>query len=147
MVGAAHPHNTEALPMQQEGLTNEDLTKSEAQRKEEERQEGGVADESQRSAAQGTDSGCSLFEETLLVFETQGPKVEWYTKDVAAIRNAIQSYHAIYDEREKTYSPDITGWFYQVLCATDRAASSREREPVPSASGVSETAACPVSYS
>ena len=104
MVGAAHPHNTEALPMQQEGLTNEDLTESEAQRKEEERQEGGVADESQRSAAQGTDSGCSLFEETLLVFETQGPKVEWYTKDVAAIRNAIQSYHAIYDERKDLLS-------------------------------------------
>ena len=101
MVGATHPHNTEALPVQQEGLTNEDLTEPEAQRKEEERQEGGVADESQRSAAQGTASACSLLEEALLVFEAQGPKVEWYTKDVAAIRNAIQSYHAMSLRRER----------------------------------------------
>ena len=45
---------------------------------------------------------------------------------------------------KKAYYPDITGWFYQVLSTTERTESSREQEPVPSTSGVSEITACPL---
>lgn len=38
MVDVSHSYNTEVLSVQQEGLTNEDLMESEAQRKDEERQ-------------------------------------------------------------------------------------------------------------
>ena len=55
----------------------------------------------------------SLFEEALLVFEAQDPNVEWYTKVAAAVQNAIQYYHVIYDGKKKSYYPDITGSFFQ----------------------------------
>ena len=45
--------------------------------------------------------GFSLFEEVLLVFEAQDPNVEQYTKVAAAVQNAIQCYHVIYDEKKK----------------------------------------------
>ena len=38
MVDVSNSYNTEVLSVQQEGLTNEDLMESEAQRKDEERQ-------------------------------------------------------------------------------------------------------------
>ena len=43
----------------------------------------------------------SLFEEALLVFEAQDPTIEWYTKVAAAVQNAIQCYHVIYDEKKE----------------------------------------------
>ena len=43
--------------------------------------------------------GFSLFEEALLVFEAQDMNIEWYTNVAAAIQNAIQCYHVIYDEK------------------------------------------------
>ena len=46
-------------------------------------------------------------------FEAQGPNVEWYTKVAAAAQNAIQCYRVIYDEKKKSYYPDITGLFSQ----------------------------------
>ena len=57
--------------------------------------------------------GFSLFEEGLLVFEAQDPNIEWYTKVVAAVQNTIQCYHVIYDEKKKSYYPDIAESFFQ----------------------------------
>ena len=57
--------------------------------------------------------GFSLFEEALLVFEAQDLNVERYTKVAAAVQNAIQCYHVIYDKKKKSYFPDITGSYFQ----------------------------------
>ena len=87
--------------------------------------------------------GFSLFEEALLVFEAQDPNVELYTKVAAAIQNAIQCYRVIYDEKKKraTTQTSLDRFFKRV----DRIESSKQPEPVPSPSGVSEIAACPLS--
>ena len=45
--------------------------------------------------------GFSLFEEALLVFEAQDPKVEQYTKVAAAVQNAIQCSRVVYDEKKR----------------------------------------------
>ena len=58
---------TKPLAMQQEELTNEDLMELEAQRKDEERQEEKVTEESKRSTMQEVARGFSLFEEGLLI--------------------------------------------------------------------------------
>ena len=59
----------------------------------------GTAEEPKRFTMQEMARGFSLFEEALLVFEAQDPNVEQYTKVAAAVQNAIQCYHAIYDEK------------------------------------------------
>lgn len=55
--------------MQQEELTHEDLMELEARRKDAERQEEEVTEESKRSIVQEVARGLSLFEKALLVFE------------------------------------------------------------------------------
>ncbi|KAJ8778770.1 hypothetical protein J1605_013447 [Eschrichtius robustus] len=101
------------LAMQHEEVTNEHLMELEAQRKDEERQEEEeVTEEQKRFAMQEMARGFSLSEEALLVFEAQDPNVERYAK-VAAVQNAIQCYRVIYDEKKKSYYPDITGSFFQ----------------------------------
>ena len=88
------------VAVQHEELTNEDLMELEAQRKDEERQEEEeVTEELKRFTTQEMARGFSLFEEALLVFEAQDPNIEWYTKVAAAVQNAIQCYHVIYDEK------------------------------------------------
>ena len=62
-----------------------------------------------RFTTQKVARGFSLFEEALLIFEAQGPKVEWYMKVAAAVQNAIQRCIM----RKKSYYPDITGEFFQ----------------------------------
>ena len=57
--------------------------------------------------------GFSLFQEALLVFKAHDPNVEWYTKVAAAVQNVIQCYRVVYDEKKKSYYPDITGLFFQ----------------------------------
>ena len=86
--------------------------------------------------------GFSLFEEALLVFEAQDLNVEWYTKVAAAIQNAIQCYRVIYDEKRIATTQTSLDRFFKKV---DRIESSKEPEPVPSTSGVSEVAACPPS--
>ena len=114
-----------------------------AQRKDEGRQEEEeVTEELKRFTTQEMARGFSLCEEALLVFEAQGPNVERYTKVAAAVQNAIQCYRVIYDEKKKSCYPDTTGSFFKRV---DRTESSKEPEPVPSTSGVSEIAACPPS--
>ena len=82
----------------------------------------------------------SLFEEALLVFEAQDPNVEWYTKVAAAVQNAIQCYRVIYEEKKRATTQTSWDRFFKRV---GRIESSKEPEPVPSASGVSEIAACP----
>ena len=88
--------------------------------------------------------GFSLFEEALLVFEAQDPNLEWYTKVAAAVQNAIQCYavSAIHDKKKRATTQTSLDRFFKRV---DRIESSKELEPVPSTSGVSEIAACPPS--
>ena len=111
----------------------------EAQRKDEERQEEEVTEEPKRVTTQKMSRGFSLFEEALLVFEAQDPNVERYTKVAAAVQNAIQCYRVIYDGKKRATTQTSLDHFFKRV---DRIESSKEPEPVPSTSGVSEIAAC-----
>ena len=86
--------------------------------------------------------GFSLFEEALLVFEAQDPNVEWYTMVAAIVQNAIQCYRVIYEEKKELLPRHH--WII-LFKRVDRIESSKEPEPVPSTSSVSEIAACPPS--
>ena len=68
------------LDVQREVLIK-DLIELEAQRKDKEIE---VTEELNRLTTQEMARGLSLFEEALLVFEAQDPKVKWYMKDAAA---------------------------------------------------------------
>ena len=85
----------------------------EAQRKDKERQEEEeVTEEPKKFTMQEMARGFSLFEEPLLVLEAHDLNIGGYTKVAAAVQNAIQCYHVIYDEK-KSFFPDITGSFFQ----------------------------------
>ena len=86
--------------------------------------------------------GFSLFEEALLVFEAQDPNVERFTKVAAAVRDAIQCYRVIYDEKKRATTQTSLDRFFKRV---HRIESSKEPEPVPSTSGMSEIAVCPPS--
>ena len=86
--------------------------------------------------------GFSLLEESLVGFEAQGPSVEWYMKVAAAVQKAIQCYCVIYDEKKGATTQTSLDCFFKRV---DRIKSSKEPEPEPSASGMSEVAACPPS--
>ena len=133
----------ELLAVQQEDITNEDLTELEAQRKDKERQEEEeVTEELKRFTMQEMARGFSLFEEALVDFEAQDLNVERYTKVAAAVQNAIQCYRVIYDKRKRATTQTSLDHFFKRV---DRLESSKEPEPVPSTSGVREIAACPPS--
>ena len=123
-------------------VRNEDLMELEAQREDEERQEEEVTEELKRFTMQEMTRGFSLFEEALLIFEAQDPNVEWYTKVVAAVQNAIQCYCVIYDEKKRATTQISLDRFSKRV---DRIESSKEPELVPSMSRMSEIAACPPS--
>ena len=115
----------------------------EVQRKDEEGQEEEeVTEELKRFTTQKMAREASLFEEALLVFEAQDPNLEWYPKVAAAIQNAIQCYLVIYDEKKRATTQTSMDHFFKRV---DRIKSSKEPEPVPSTSGMSEIAACPLS--
>ena len=129
--------------MEHRELTNEDLMELEAQRKDEERQEEEeVTEELKRFSAQEMAREFSLFEEALLVFEAQDPNIEWHMKVAAAVQNAIQCYRVICDKKKRATTQTSLDHFFKWV---DRIESSKEPEPVPSMSGVSEIAACPPS--
>ena len=77
----------------------------------------------------------------LVVFEAKDLNVEWYTKFAAADQNAIQCYHVIYDEKRATTQKTLDHFFKRI----NRIESSKEPEPEPSTSGVSEITPCPPS--
>lgn len=83
-----------------------------------------------------------LFEEALLAFEAQDLRVEWYLKVAAAAQNAVQCSRVIYDERKRATTQTSLDRFFKRV---DRVEYSREPEPGPSVSGVSEIAASPPS--
>ena len=119
------------------------MTELEAQRKDEERQEEEeVTEEPKRFMIQEMARGFSLFEEALLVFETQDLKVEQYMKVTAAVQNAIPCYHVIYDEKKKATIQTSLDCFFKWV---GRIESSKEPEPVSSMSGMNKIAACPSS--
>ena len=86
--------------------------------------------------------GFFLFEETLLAFEAQDLNIEWSMKVAAAIQNAIQCYHVNCDEKKRATTQTFLDCFFKRV---DRIESSKEPEPVPSMSGMSEIEACPPS--
>ena len=101
-----------------------------------------VTEELKRFMTQEVARGFSLFEEALLVFESQDRNVERYTKVAAAIQNAIQCYRVIYNEKKRATTQTSLDCFFKRV---DRIESSKEPGPVPSTSGLSEIAACPPS--
>ena len=133
----------ELLAVQHEELTSEDLMELESQRKDEEGQEEEeVAEALKRFMMQEMERGFSLFEEALLVFEAQDPNVKRNMKVAAVVQNVIQCCRVIYDEKKRATTQTSLDHFFKCV---DGIESSKEPEPVPSASGVSEIAACPAS--
>ena len=53
-----------------------------------------------------------LFEEALLVFEAQDWNVEQYMKVAAAVQNAIQCYHVIYDKKKRANTQTSLDFFF-----------------------------------
>ena len=83
-----------------------------------------------------------MFEEALLVLEAQDLNAEWYIQVAAAVQNATQCTSIIYDEKKKNYyQTSLDRSFNRV----NRTESSKEPEPMPSTSGMSDAAACPPS--
>ena len=125
-------------------LTNEDLMELEAQKKDEERQEEGeVTKAPNKFMTWERARGFSLFEEALLVSEARDSGIEQDIKFAAVVQNTVQFYCVIYDEEEKKKRATIQTSLDHVFKKGDRIESSKEAEPVPSASGMSEIAACP----
>ena len=120
-------------------VTNDDLMELEAQRKDKEGKKEEVTEELKRFTLQGIAGGCSVFEEALLIFEPQDPNVDWYTKVAAAIHNAVYCCLVIYDRKKRAATQTSLNHFLKRVGRTE---SSKEPEPVPSASGMSETTAC-----
>lgn len=67
----------ELLDVQHEELTNEDLMELEAQRKDEEREDGKVSEEPKKFMMKEMENGFSLFDKALLVSEKVKPNKEW----------------------------------------------------------------------
>ena len=63
-------------------------------------------------------------------------------KVAVAVQNAIQCYYVIYDEKKRATNQISLDCFFKRVV---RIESSKEVEPVPSMSGVSEIEACPLS--
>ena len=114
----------------------------EAQRKDKEGKKEEVTEELKRFTLQGIAGEFSVFEEALLIFEPQDPNVDWYTKVAAAIHYVVYCCLVIYDKKKRAATQTSLNPF---LKRVDRTESTKEPEPVPSASGMSETAACPPS--
>ncbi|XP_024611090.1 histone-lysine N-methyltransferase SETDB2-like isoform X3 [Neophocaena asiaeorientalis asiaeorientalis] len=65
----------------------------------------------------------------------QDPNVEQYTKTAAAVKNATECSHVIYDRKRKATTQTSRDRFVKVVKRTE---SSKEPEPVPSPSGPPE---------
>ena len=86
----------------------------------------------------GNGKGTFFTWEGTVSFEVQDSNVERYTKVAAAVQNAIQCFHVIYDEKNRATTQISLDCFFKKV---DRIESSKEPEPVPSLSGMSEVAA------
>ena len=131
----------ELLAVHAKELTNEDLIELEAQGKDEERQEEEVAEKLKRLHNAGNDKGFFFIWGGTVSFGGTGPKRRM-VHEVAAIQNVVQCYRVIYDEKKGASIQTLLDHFFKRV---DKVESSEEPEPVPSASGISELAACPLS--
>ena len=104
------------------------------------RQEEEVTEEPKRVTMQEVERGFSLFEEVLLAFEAQHLNIQQYAKVAATIQNAMQCSRVIYDEKTSA----IPGHHWIIFFKRVDRIEFRPK-PVPTTSGVSETAACPPS--
>ena len=80
----------------------------------------------------GNGKGFFLFEETVLVFETQDLNIDQDTKVATA--------GVIFDKKERATPQSSLNHFFKRV---DRIESSNEPEPVPSTPSMREIAACP----
>ena len=96
---------------------------------------------------QEMEKGFSLSEEAWLAFAAQDPNIQQCVKVAAAIQNAIQCSRVIYNEEKKELLPGHRWivFFVFFFKRVDRIEFSKEPNPVPTTSGVSEIAACPPS--
>ena len=69
-------------------------------------------------------------------------RMQMAQKVAAAVQNAIQRCRVIYGEKSRAATQTSLDHFFKTV---DRIASSKEPDPAPSTSGVSDTAARPVS--
>ena len=74
----------------------------------------------------GNGKGFSLFEETVLVFETQDLNIHQYMKIAAAVQNAIQCSGVICDKKERATTQ--TWGFPRWLSGKDSACQCRSRK-------------------
>ena len=91
--------------------------------------------------AQEMARGFSVFEEALLAFEAQDLNIEWYKKGAAAVQNAICIMYVSCMMRKQ----ELLAREHWIIFQVGRIELSNEPEPVPSMSGMSEIAACPLS--
>ena len=84
--------------------------------------------------------GFSLFEEALLVFEA--PKHRMVHKGCSSCSECNPVLPCHYDETKRSTTQTSLDHFFKRV---DRIESSKEPEPVPSTSGMSEISACPPS--
>ena len=80
------------------------------------------------------------YSSTVSLFRAQDPNVGRHTKAAAAVQNAVQCCAVACDEKQRA---PIQTTLDRFLKRVDRIEPSKEPEPVPSTSGVSEAAACP----
>ena len=74
------------------------------------------------------------------LFQAQDPDIERPTKAAAAVQNAVPCCPVTCHEKKRAPIQTTLDRFFKRV---DRTESGKEPEPVPSASGVSEAAACP----
>ena len=99
----------ELFAMQHEDFTKEDLMELKAQRKDKERQEEEVTEESQ-CRKQESDF---LYLRSTVSFESQDLNAVWYTKVEAAVQNTVQYYPVIYDKKNKATTKTSLDHFFQ----------------------------------
>ena len=80
------------------------------------------------------------YSSTVSLFQAQDPNVERHAKAAAAVQNAVPCCPVTCDEKKRAPIQTTLDRFFKRV---DRIESSKEPEPVPSTSGVSEAAACP----
>ena len=102
-------------------------------------------EEPKRFTMQEMEKGFSLFEEAWLAFAAQDPNIQQCVKVAAAIQNAIQCSRVIYNEEKRATTWTSLDLFFFFFKRVDRIEFSKEPNPVPTTSGVSEIAACPPS--
>ena len=131
------------LAMERKELTNEALMELGAQRKDAERQTKQKELKNRRDHNAGDGQGIFCIWGGTISFETQDLNLERYTMVAAAVQNAIQRYRVIYDEGKRATTQ--MSWNHYFSRRKIELKPAKEPGTVPSASGMSDIAACPLS--